>query len=500
MADQRLLGIEISDLGITAARLGAGGTEVIPLDGNNPELSGFAQLTGDGEVIFGASAFRQFLTSKYPLDNAYWYRLAAVEDVGSARKGSGNQPSDDDLARAHLTAVFQKCLQDNRQYDSVALAVPGHFRPSRLGTLIQIAEQAGMAVDHVLDTSLAALLSSVNVPAADSLLVLDLHWNTVDVVRVDRTSNTIERLDVASDRGLGLRLLLDRMIDGVGKRFIDECRFDPAARPEYAQALYNQVYAYLENDHTDSVCKLETSKGSIALNRADLYGLIEKELKSLDEVVARAVGSSKGEADSAVFLTARINRLPGLSERLSGGHVAHPLLLNTGQAAMGALQFLNALEDQTPSDGPLYHSVIEFDVAKTSNKTVALDSPRVGKVYVSGSSGVLKPTPATHLLFQGRLLPLPMETGEDFVIGKNKNLLSGLVIIEPVQGLAEDHIILRRRDAGELEMINNGRNTTLLNGEAVASGKTVVVQTGDVLTLGDSVLQLMIVGLASDHA
>ena len=49
MSDKRVLGIEISDLGITAARWSQSTAQLIPLSPDTMELSGFAQLTGKGE-------------------------------------------------------------------------------------------------------------------------------------------------------------------------------------------------------------------------------------------------------------------------------------------------------------------------------------------------------------------------------------------------------------------------------------------------------------------
>ena len=81
-----------------------------------------------------------------------------------------------------------------------------------------------------------------------------------------------------------------------------------------------------------------------------------------------------------------------------------------------------------------------------------------------------------------------------------QEIRSGLTVVEKVEGLADGHVVLTRREDGEIELFNNGRNTTFLNGEKVPASKTLVLQTGDVITLGDSVLQLMITGLAESDA
>ena len=498
-AGRRLLGIEISDLGITAAQVGSDGAELIPLDSGDAELSSFAQLSGRGEVIFGQTAFRQFLTSEVPVDNQFWYRFAATEGGASAKKGSKYQPPDSDLAQAHLTAVLGKCLQGGTAFDDVALSVPGHFKASKLGALIQIARDAGFSVNHVLDGSLAGLLSATSVPEGELLVVVDLHWNSADVIRVKRSDTSVERLDVVSDRGLGLRLILDRLIDGVGKRFIDECRFDPAARPEYAQELYNQLMGYMRNGNT-SPCKLETTKGSIAVDRAGLARMVENELNNLTSMVKRAVDGAKNGNKSAVFLSSRASLVPGLASLLVKKNSLNPVLFQKGQAALGSLAFLNALDGKDRPVQPLFHTQLEFDNAAAKEASSSANEPLTGKVFVSGVAGILKPTPSTHLLFQGRILPLPQPGEADFVVGKSKSISAGLTIVEPVEGLADFHVIIRRREGGELEMVNNGRNTTELNGESVASSNTVLLQSGDVITLGDSILQLMVVGLVRGDA
>jgi hypothetical protein len=491
----KLLGIEISDLGVSAARIGENGAELIPLDGNTTELSAFAQLTGQGEVVFGRSAFRQFHVSEVPVDNQYWYRLGGVEDASRSKKGSKHQPPDEDLAQTHLKAVFEKCLQGGVSFEQIAIAVPGHFKASKLGSVIQAAQQAGISVNHVLDNSLAGLLSAPVVPEGETLWVVDVHWSAADVVRISRLANAVERSEVISDRGLGLRLILDRLIDGVGKRFIDECRFDPMARPEYAQELYNQVFDCLSDSAGSGSQILETAKGSITVDRTILSGMIETELRGLQQMVVKAGGE-----EGSILLSSRANMIPGFLSGLKSEKASNILSMSSGQSALGALAFMHSLGGGQSSDQPLYHTRVEFSSKAQVDPDAALEGTGTGEKYVSGVSGVLKPTKPTHLLFQGRLLRLPDNGDAKFIVGKDKGIRSGLTIVEKVEGLADGHIVLMRRRDGEIEMVNNGRNTTFLNGEAVPSSKTMVLQTGDVITLGDSVLQLMITGLADSDA
>ena len=164
MRNKRLLGIEISDLGVTAAQWSKSTAELLPLGPDTMELSGFAQLTGKGEVVFGRLAFEQFLTSELAADNQYWHRLATAGKDPSMRNRRRSQPSDTELAQAHLTTVIEICRKLEGRFDEVVLAVPGHFKRSNLGRLIQISEAVGIRVKHILDSSLASLLSASGVP------------------------------------------------------------------------------------------------------------------------------------------------------------------------------------------------------------------------------------------------------------------------------------------------------------------------------------------------
>ena len=379
---------------------------------------------------------------------------------------------------------METCSQAGASFDQIALAVPGHFKSSKLGSIIQAAQQAGITVKHVLDSSLAGLLSAPVVPDGESLWVVDLHWSTADVVRVNRSPDAVERTEVLSDRGLGLRLILDRLIDGVGKRFIDECRFDPMARPEYAQELYNQVFDYLSEGGQNGSRKLEMSKGSITVDRGILSEMIGSELNGLMQLVSKSAGT-----DGLVFLSSRANLVPGFAAELNAENA---LSMNTGQSALGALAFLHSLSSDQSSDQPLFHTRVEFSEKGQKAPVASGNRSTKGYKYISGTSGILKPVKPTHLLFQGRLLNLPDVGDARYIVGKDKAIRSGLIIVEKIEGLADAHIVLTRREDGEVEMFNNGRNTTFLNGEKVPSSKTMVLQTGDVITLGDDVLQLMI--------
>ena len=498
MTKKRLLGIEISDLGVTAARLRESGAELLPLGSDSLELSGFALLTGKGEVVFGKPAFEHFLTSELAVDNRYWYRLATAEE-GSARKNRrGFQPSDSELAQAHLQAVIEKCLQLEARFDEVVLGAPGHFKSSKLGLLILVSQAVGMRVTHILDSSLAALLSASEVLDTGSFVVMDIHWNTAEVAHIVSKDSGLERRDVAEDRVLGLRQIMDRLVEGLAKRFIDECRFDPSARPEYAQQLYNQLLAYLSDPNGASVYKLQAGKGAISIDRSALAEMIGNELRGFSDLVGRAVNHAADSRDCTVFFSSRISHVPGLFEKIYQDHAIKPRLMETGQAATGALAFRGALGDDQAFDQPLFHTAVEFDARREGTREA--ESMRPGRVYHSGRDGILGPTNPTHLLFQGRLLELPEFGAADFAIGKGKSIASGLAVAEPVEGLAECHVLLRRKEDGSIELTRNGNNQTWVNGESISSNDAITLQVGDVLTLGEPVLQVMIVGMARDDA
>lgn len=499
MRNKRLLGIEISDLGVTAARWSDSTAELLPLGPDTMELSGFAQLTGKREVVFGRPAFEQFLTSEFAVDNLYWHRLATGAKDPAMRHRRKSRPSDTELAQTHLTAVIQKCRKLEGRFDEVVLAVPGHFKRSNLGWLIQVSEAVGIRVKHILDSSLASLLSVSGVPDTKSFVVMDIHWNTAESVLIESTDSGLERVVVTENRrALGLRQILDRLVAGLAQRFIDEFRFDPSARPEYAQELYNRLSAYLSDPKVSSACKLRTPKGTLSVDRGALAEMVGNELKSFRDLADQAISLAHDPRDCAVFFSSRILRVPGLMGILKQDFGVDPRVMETGQAARGALAFRDALSSDMATDQPLVHIAIEFKVSREQRSESA--SIPQGKVYHSGRDGILGPTHPTHLLFQGRLLELP-EFGEaDFAIGKGKSIASGLAVAEPVKGLADCHALLRRKKDGGIELSGAEGNQTWINGESFNSNGAITLQVGDVITLGAPILQVMIVGMATDDA
>ena len=499
MSDKRFLGIEISDLGMTAARWSQSTAQLIPFSPDTMELSGFAQLTGRREVIFGRPAFEQSLTSERAIENLYWHRLATAGKDPSRRHRRGSRPSDTEMAQAHLTAVLENCRKQTGRIDEVVLAVPGHFKSSNLGWLIRLCEAIGIRVKHILDSSLASLLSLTGVPDRKSFVVLDMHWNTTEAVRIVSTESGLERGVVTENRrALGLRQILDRLVASLAQRFIDEFRFDPSARPEYAQELYNRLSAYLSEPKGKTPCKLRTPKGTLSVDRSALAGLMGNELKSFRDLAGQAIGLADDPRDCAVFLSSRILRVPGLMGILKKDLGVDPGVMEIGQAARGALAFRDALSSDMATDRPLVHIDIEFKVSREQRSEPVANLQ--GKVYRSGRDGILGPTYPTHLLFQGRLLALP-EFGEaDFAIGKGKSIASGLAVVEPVDGLGDSHALLRRKRDGGIELTGIKGKRTWLNGETITSNGAFTLQVGDVITLGAPILQVMIVGMAKVDA
>ena len=499
MRNTRLLGIEIGDLGVTAARWSDSTAELLPLGADTMELSGFAQLTGKGEVVFGRPAFEQFLTSEFAVDNQYWHRLATAGKDPSMRNRHKSRPSDTELAQTHLTAVIEKCRKLGGRFDEVVLAVPGHFKRSYLGWLIQVSAAVGIRVKHILDSSLASLISASAVPVAKSFLVMDIHWNTAEAVLIESTDSGLERVVVMEKlRALGLRQILDRLVAGLAQRFIDEFRFDPSARPEYAQELYNRLSAYLSDPKVSSACKLRTHKGTLSVDRGALAEMVGNELKAFSDLADQTMNMADDPRDCAVFLTSRFRYVPGMMEIMNKDYGVDSRMMETGQAATGALAFRDALSDDPAIDQPLFHSKVGF-ISSQERRSESASIPQ-GKVYHSGRDGILGPTHPTHLLFQGRLLELP-EFGEaDFAIGKGKSITSGLAVAEPVEGLAVCHALLRRKKDGGIELTGAEGNQTWINGESFNSNGAITLQVGDVITLGAPILQVMIVGMAKGDA
>ena len=499
MSDKRVLGIEISDLGITAARWSQSTAQLIPLSPDTMELSGFAQLTGRREVVFGRPAFEQSLTSERAIENLYWHYLAKGRKDPPARHRRGSRPSNTEMAQTHLTAVIEECRKQAGRIDEVVLTIPGHFKRAYLEWLIRLCEAIGIRVEHILDSSLASLLSLTGVPDAKSFLVLDIHWNTTEAVVIETTERGLNRLVVMEDaRALGLRQILDRLVAGLAQRFIDEFRFDPSARPEYAQELYNRLSAYLSDPKVSSACKLQTPKGTLSVDRGALAGLIGNELKIIRDLAREVISLAEDPIGCAVFFSSRILSVPGLMGIMKQDFGVDPRVMEIGQAAKGALAFRDALSSDMATEEPLVHVAVEFNVSREQRSEPVANLQ--GKVYRSGRDGILGPTHPTHLLFQGRLLALP-EFGEaDFAIGKGKSIASGLAVAEPVKGLAECHALLRRKKDGGIELTGTEGNQTWINGESFTSNGAITLQVGDVITLGAPILQVMIVGMARDDA
>ena len=325
------------------------------------------------QPVFGDAALAAARLRPRQFQSQYFARMNA-EPVVSGISGIANQA---DLAYRHLLHV--KAAASIGDEDELFVSVPSTSSPEQLGLLLGIAQEARLNVRAVIDSAVAAA-SSARLPERCKLIDVLLHG----AVAVDLAIAENARRDgVQEVPEVGLLQLLEGWVDTVADRFVSETRLDPLRVAETEQQVFDQVCAQiLKEDAVELSVGVEHRSGERRI-RVPATALADKSAQRYD-LLAQRIG-----ATTALALTHRAARLPGLADRLRTlGH--RLIVLDTDAVRDGIWECADFLR----GDG---------DVAFISS--------------LPANSEVTPPEeiPPTHILCDAMAVPL----GDDFHAGRH---------------------------------------------------------------------------------
>jgi hypothetical protein len=168
--------------------------------------------------------------------------------------------------------------------------------------------------------------------------------------------------------------------------------------------------------------------------------------------------------------------IPGFEEALAGARVARMLRCPDGQGAVAAS--LLAPSAVTAAGGVPYRTELPCSAVTTADG--------VQPLVLQGTDPDVM---ATHLVYRGRVLPIP---AAGLVIGRDPGEVAGLKLPDGIAGLSRRHCTLRR-DGARTQLIDHSSHGSFLDGVRVRG--RALLPAGSTLRLGDPGIELALVAL-----
>ncbi len=233
--------IDISDTGIQLAI----GDEVV---NTSP---GIAVLDGD-RLLLGQEALNNARLLPRWTNNRFWNQLS-TDPIANR---TANIRHHADLAFAHLESIWTPVSAD---VDAVILLVPCYYDHQQLGLLLGIANECGMPVAGVADSSLLAVSGTALTPLS---LHLDIHLHRITLAKI-HSGAVLSRREVTTVAELGLFTLWERWGDIIANQFIQTSRFDPMHQASSEQALFNALPGWIAERGMDRSHAFELELGDV---------------------------------------------------------------------------------------------------------------------------------------------------------------------------------------------------------------------------------------------
>ncbi len=267
---------------------------------------GFAQAVGDG-LELGEAAEQQARLQPTNSYNKYWHELS-MEPLTHGN----NIRHFADIAYAQLLHLAELGEIDA----DVIFAVPGNFTRQQLAILLGIAKQTPFNPVGVVDSALAAAITTAI--QSHSVIFADIQLHQVLLTKLAITDNHLKTESVIQVPGVGSQNFMELMMQLATDMFIQQCRFNPQHNADSEQQLYNNLPRWLQQDDRDKsslVLELKTS-GAVYTAKMPRESLINN-LSSYYQKINHQIAALDSEQDSQLLVSAGLASLPGFTASLS---------------------------------------------------------------------------------------------------------------------------------------------------------------------------------------
>ncbi|NBB80656.1 MAG: hypothetical protein GVY36_14630 [Verrucomicrobia bacterium] len=483
--------IDLNDSGIRL-QTGAGDNETAG--------PGMASLDDGGEWIFGAAARANARLTPGETVAGFWDRPGEPD-----RAVDGRLPglTVGEAVRTQLAALPVEHVSG----EATVLLMPSFYTEEDRRALRTLADEAGFPSATCVDVALAAFLANRDRIGSGrpECFYLDATLGRLVLARLDVSAESVRVAGAWTEDGFGAARLEESVFLKADKLCLEQMRIRPSKKGATDQALFDQIPEALAALSRGGVAIFE-----IGARKAEMAGSdFEEAFGDLAEILVAFVRRTireqgAGGKDAPLLLSPRISRIPGAVDHLARvADIAPVDCSEEGRDVLdGGSLWRNASPGSGSDSGEASAVEIRFDADHAGDESGPLepDSPAAddggrngGRHYHTGKDGFLDgpPPKPTHLLFQGRVLPL--EVGA-FRIGRGLTAEeSGLRIVHAIPEVAERHCELRVEADGAVRLADWGDGRVWVNDRPAEPGQAL--ETGDYLGIGGHKVELMCVAV-----
>jgi hypothetical protein len=317
--------------------------------------------------------------------------------------------------------------------------------------------------------------------AGRSSLVLELGLHHAAVTAVESGGQARRRRVVASAQG-GLIELYEAWLTFISTAMVKRTRFDPFTNAETEQQLFDALPVLTqqaaETGSTVAAVSNGDNKFEVSLSRdqfAESAQPIYRELVRLLHAL-RPAG-----ADVSLVVPEAVATLPGLREMLQ--QFVGCELVATPEGFAAAATSLLDLPQPEPGES-----------VKLLRRLPLKEQPSlVAPIHreVLGSSGP-RTTPPSHVLFEGRAIPL---AASPLVVGRSPGTAAAVISLpDGLAGVSRRHCTFVR-DGEELMLVDHSHYGTFVNGERVS--ERVRIHAGDKVRVGEPGVELSLITIGA---
>ncbi len=455
-----VIAIELNDTGVTVVR------------GHSIELEspGYALLAPERPIV-GEVAYRQAHLKPRQINHRFWDQLSA----DSLPLSVAYAHSHAELAYLHLQSIWEEIEADT---EAVLFVVPSYFGKQQLGLLLGIAQELSIPVRGVVD---AAIAGSQRPYPEHRLLYLDIHLHRVVLTSLEQ-GDSLVRSRVENVCRNGFVSIEDAWANVVADAFVHATRFDPFHVAATEQELYDHLPAWVDDlqSRPSLVVEMRTASSlyHTTLHREQLLRAIHT---TLEQIKHRIMGIITTEGPVALQLTHRLNRLPGLFEKLGQRPDCKIIPLQQGAAALGALRHANLIESSLDE--------IPFVTQLPWQQT----TPNNANPDRQSSRPETKPRP-THVVYRGLAYPLG---SQPFSLGRElPKERAGISLTGPPEGISRLHCSIRVQGSDVL-IEDHSTYGTYVNEHSIKQKS--VLYAGDRVRIGTPGEELQLITLMQNH-